>query len=139
MPRDTPYAGVAAIFRSAIEAGRAPRVLEDGQQQRDFIHVRDVARANVLALTADPPVTGALNVASGTPRTVLDLAEAVTATAGSGAPAPMVVGGYRVGDVRHIFADTRRARAQLGFTAKVRFEEGVRDFASAPLGAVPAQ
>ena len=139
MPRDTPYAGVAAIFRSAIEAGRAPRVLEDGQQQRDFIHVRDVARANVLALTADPPVTGALNVASGTPRTVLDLAEAVTAAAGSGAPAPMVVGGYRVGDVRHIFADTRRARAQLGFTAKVRFEEGVRDFASAPLGAVPAQ
>src|SRR5207245_10916693 len=55
MPRDTPYAGVAAIFRSALEAGRAPRVLEDGRQRRDFIHVRDVARANLLALTSDPP------------------------------------------------------------------------------------
>ncbi len=74
MPRDTPYAGVAAIFRSALEAGRAPRVFEDGGQRRDFVHVRDVARANVLALTAVDPVPGAFNVASGKPRTVLEMA-----------------------------------------------------------------
>src|SRR5437868_5251192 len=135
MPRDTPYAGVAAIFRSAIEAGRAPRVLEDGRQRRDFIHVRDVARANVLALAADPPVLGALNVASGSPRTVLDLANALTTAAGHGAPAPTVVGGYRIGDARHVFAEPNRARTRLGFTASVGFEEGVRDFASAPLRA----
>jgi len=139
MPRDTPYAGVAAIFRSALEAGRAPRVLEDGRQRRDFVHVRDVARANVLALTADPPVTGTLNIASGAPRTVLDLAHALTEATGDAAPAPEVVGGYRTGDVRHVFADTERARTKLGFTASVGFEEGVSDFASAPLRAGAAQ
>jgi dTDP-L-rhamnose 4-epimerase len=139
MPRDTPYSGVAAIFRSAVEAGRAPRVLEDGRQRRDFVHVRDVARANVLALTADPPVGGALNVASGAPRTVLDLAQALSSAVGNGALAPDVVGGYRIGDVRHVFADTERARARLGFTAKVGFDEGVREFASAPLRAGVAQ
>jgi dTDP-L-rhamnose 4-epimerase len=139
MPRDTPYAGVAAIFRSALEAGRAPSVYEDGRQLRDFVHVRDVARANVLALTTDPPVTGAINIASGAPRTVLDLAHALTEAAGNGAPAPEVVGGYRLGDVRHVFAATQRAHAQLGFTADVGFEDGVRDFASAPLRAGAAQ
>jgi dTDP-L-rhamnose 4-epimerase len=133
MPRDTPYAGVAAIFRSALEAGRAPTVLEDGRQRRDFIHVRDVARANLLALTADPPVLGAYNIASGTPRTVLDLAHALAASSSNGAPRPQVVGGYRIGDVRHVFAATERARAELGFTAHTGFEEGVRDFASTPL------
>jgi dTDP-L-rhamnose 4-epimerase len=139
MPRDTPYAGVAAIFRSALEAGRAPSVYEDGRQRRDFVHVRDVARANVLALTTDPPVTGAINIASGAPRTVLDLAHALTGAAGNGASAPEVVGGYRLGDVRHVFAATQRAHAQLGFTADVGFEDGVRDFASAPLRAGAAQ
>jgi dTDP-L-rhamnose 4-epimerase len=133
MPRDTPYAGVAAIFRSALEAGRAPRVLEDGRQRRDFVHVRDVAHANVLALTADPPVAGAFNVASGAPRTVFDLARALTTAAGTGRPAPEIIGGYRVGDARHVFAETERARTKLGFTASVGFDEGVRDFATAPL------
>jgi dTDP-L-rhamnose 4-epimerase len=135
MPRDTPYAGVAAIFRSAIEAGASPKVLEDGMQRRDFVHVSDVARANVLALTADPPVAGALNIASGEPRTVLDLAQVLTAAAGKGAAPPEVVGGYRLGDVRHVFAATNRAAAQLGFTAQVRFEDGVRGLASVPLSA----
>ena len=139
MPRDTPYAGVAAIFRSALETGRAPRVLEDGMQRRDFVHVHDVARANALALTAEPPVAGAFNIASGSPRTVLDLAHALTRAAGNGVPAPTVVGGYRIGDVRHVFAETGRARDQLGFTASVEFDEGVRDFASAPLRAGAAQ
>ena len=139
MPRDTPYAGVAAIFRSAIESGRAPQVLEDGQQRRDFVHVQDVARANVLALTADPPATGPLNVASGTPHTVLDLACALTTAAEGAAPAPAVVGGYRIGDVRHVFADPQRARDQLGFTANVTFEEGMHEFASAPLRAAGSQ
>jgi dTDP-L-rhamnose 4-epimerase len=135
MPRDTPYAGVAAIFRSAVEAGEPPRVLEDGMQRRDFVHVRDVARANVLALTSEPPVTGPLNIASGEPRTVLDLARAFTDAAGSGAPPPEVVGGYRLGDVRHVFAATGRAATRLGFTAQVRFEDGVRELASTPLRA----
>src|SRR5204862_5799853 len=70
MPRDTPYAGVASIFRSALERGEAPRVFEDGRQLRDFVHVHDVARAVVRALTVPEPFVGALNVASGVPRSV---------------------------------------------------------------------
>jgi dTDP-L-rhamnose 4-epimerase len=132
MPRDTPYAGVAAIFRSAVAAGQPPRVLEDGRQRRDFVHVHDVARADLLALTADPPVTGAVNIATGVPRTVLDLAHALVAAA-TNAPPPEVVGGYRAGDVRHVFAATDRARHELGFTADIAFEQGICELANAPL------
>ena len=133
MPRDTPYAGVAAIFRSALQAGRPPRVLEDGRQRRDFVHVADVARANLLALTAPEPVAGPLNVASGEPRTVLDMATALAAALGG--PPPEVVGGTRPGDVRHVFAATARAAARLGFRARVGFAEGMAGFARAPLRA----
>jgi dTDP-L-rhamnose 4-epimerase len=130
MPRDTPYAGVAAIFASALAAGRAPQVLEDGGQLRDFVHVRDVARANVLALTGEP-VCGALNVCSGAPRSVLEMARALHAAAGSSGPEPDVVGGYRLGDVRHVFADARRARRVLGFEAAEEFDAGMAELAEA--------
>jgi dTDP-L-rhamnose 4-epimerase len=132
MPRDTPYAGVASIFRSAFAARRAPRVFEDGAQRRDFVHVRDVARANVLALGGAPP--GVYNVASGTPRTVLEMAQAL-ARAIPGAPAPVVSGEWRAGDVRHVFASPERAAAELGFTAAEDFEAGMREFSTAPLRA----
>jgi len=134
MPRDTPYAGVASIFRSSLAAGKAPLVYEDGGMRRDFVHVRDVARANVLALTAPEPVVGAFNVASGTPRTVLDMARAL-ARAFDGAPEPQVTGQWRGGDVRHVFASARLAVERLGFTAREDFEDGMREFASAPLRA----
>jgi dTDP-L-rhamnose 4-epimerase len=133
MPRDTPYAGVAAIFRSALEAGRAPEVTEDGGQRRDFVHVRDVARVNELAIHADEPVDGPLNVASGTPHTVLEMASALAAGLGPGAPEPVVTGRYRLGDVRHVFAATEAAAERLGFRAEVGFDEGMLDFATAPL------
>ena len=133
MPRDTPYAGVASIFRSALAAGRAPQVFEDGGQRRDFVHVSDVARANVLALTAPTPYDGALNVASGHSITVLEMAEAV-ASAHSG-PRPEVVGRYRLGDVRHIVADPSRARDAIGFRARTVPAEGLRRFADDPLRA----
>ena len=131
MPRDTPYAGVASIFRSALAAGRPAQVFEDGGQTRDFVHVRDVARANVLALTADVP-SGAYNIASGAPHTVLDMATALTDAFGPGAPRPEVRGGWRPGDVRHIVASPRKAQEQLGFTAEISFEDGMAEFAHAP-------
>jgi dTDP-L-rhamnose 4-epimerase len=131
MPRDTPYSGVAAIFRSALESGAAPTVLEDGGQRRDFVHVTDVARANVLALEAGPDVTGAFNVCSGDPHTVGELAAELASAYGG--PAPVVAGGYRLGDVRHVFASAVMARDVLGYTAEVAFADGVRDFAAAPL------
>jgi dTDP-L-rhamnose 4-epimerase len=131
MPRDTPYAGVAAIFRSALAAGRAPGVFEDGAQRRDFVHVADVARANVLALEAGAP--GAFNVASGTPRTVGDMAHALWVAAGgeAAAPAPVVTGEFRLGDVRHVVASTDRAASVLGFRAGVTLEAGMRELVAA--------
>ncbi len=133
MPRDTPYAGVASIFASQIAAGRAPRVFEDGRQLRDFVHVRDVARANVLALTREPPATGAFNVASGHPRTVGEVAQALCSAAGPAGPAPIVTGQYRLGDVRHVFASARLAAEKLGFVAREDFSAGMAEFARAPL------
>jgi dTDP-L-rhamnose 4-epimerase len=131
MPRDTPYAGVASVFRSALAGGRPAMVFEDGGQTRDFVHVRDVARANVLALTADV-APGAYNVASGTPHTVLDMAVALTGAFGPGAPRPEIRGGWRPGDVRHIVASPRRAAEALGFEAEIGFEDGMAEFARAP-------
>jgi dTDP-L-rhamnose 4-epimerase len=133
MPRDTPYAGVAALFRSALAAGRAPQVFEDGGQLRDFVHVRDVARANVIALTRPEPAAGTFNIASGTPRTVLQMAEALADAAGPAAPRPEITGGYRLGDVRHVFASAGLAADVLGFTAAEDFAAGMREFATAPL------
>ncbi|MFF5339484.1 NAD-dependent epimerase/dehydratase family protein [Streptomyces althioticus] len=132
MPRDTPYAGVASFFRSALARGEAPRVFEDGAQRRDFVHVRDVASANVTALEADLPA-GALtayNTGSGTPHTVGEMAQALAAA--HGGPSPVVTGDYRLGDVRHITADSTRLRTDLGWKPGITFEEGMREFASAP-------
>ena len=131
MPRDTPYAGVASIFRSALAAGRAPEVFEDGGQTRDFVHVDDVARANVAALTRPDVAPGAYNIASGTPHTVGDLAHALTGATGADL-APIVTGRWRLGDVRHIVASPARAEAALGFVAEVDFATGMAAFARAP-------
>jgi dTDP-L-rhamnose 4-epimerase len=132
MPKDTPYSGVAAIFRSALEAGRPPRVFEDGGQRRDFVHVSDVARANVAALEATARGgIRAYNVASGRPATVGEMAAALAAA--TGGPAPVVTGEFRLGDVRHVVASPARAAAELGFTADVDLVTGVAEFARAAL------
>jgi dTDP-L-rhamnose 4-epimerase len=129
MPRDTPYAGVASLFASALASGEAPRVFEDGAQRRDFVHVRDVALANVAALTSAVPVTGPLNVASGRPRGVGEMAQALADAAGPDAPRPLVTGEYRLGDVRHVFASPERAQRLLGFRAGEDFAQGMRELA----------
>ena len=133
MPRDTPYAGVASIFRSALERGAAPRVMEDGRQRRDFVHVSDVAAANAAALAADqePSGFGAVNVCSGEPHTIGDLASELAATMGG--PAPEIVGGARPGDVRHVVADPAYAASRLGFRATTTFTDGLAAFATDPL------
>jgi len=140
MPRDTPYAGVASFFRSSLEAGRAPRVFEDGAQRRDFVHVRDVAGATVTAVKAvageglptGPGALRAYNVGSGTPRTVGQLASALADAYGG--PSPVVTGEYRLGDVRHVTASSERIGRELGWQAAVPFAEGVKEFAAAPAG-----
>jgi dTDP-L-rhamnose 4-epimerase len=145
MPRDTPYSGVAAIFRSCLENGVPPRVFEDGGQRRDFVHVRDVAQANLLALEAagravtgtdhagaSPGALRCYNVASGEPHTVGEMAAALSAAFGGGLE-PVVTGEYRLGDVRHVVASPAAAAADLGFRAQIRFADGMAEFARAPL------
>ncbi|MYS91254.1 MULTISPECIES: NAD-dependent epimerase/dehydratase family protein [Streptomyces] len=131
MPRDTPYAGVASFFRSALARGEAPRVFEDGRQRRDFVHVRDVAAANAVVLEAEaaPGVLTAYNTGSGDPHTVGEMARALAAAYGG--PEPVVTGEYRLGDVRHITADSSRLRAESGWKPAVGFEEGMAEFARA--------
>jgi dTDP-L-rhamnose 4-epimerase len=148
MPQDTPYSGVAAIFRSCLENGVPPRVFEDGGQRRDFVHVRDVAQANLLAFEAvDRAVSAAdpagssgadagglrcYNVASGEPHTVGEMATALAAAFGAGLD-PVVTGEYRLGDVRHVVASPAAAAAGLGFRAQIGFAEGMAEFARAAL------
>jgi dTDP-L-rhamnose 4-epimerase len=105
-------------------------VFEDGGQRRDFVHVHDVAQANLLALTAAPTTTGPFNVASGEVSTVLELAEGLAA-AHAGAPAPVVTGQWRAGDVRHVFASPRRAAELLGFEARTPLARGLSELAGA--------
>lgn len=131
MPRDTPYSGVAAIFRSELEAGDVPRVFEDGGQMRDFVHVDDVAAANVIAVDANPVGFSAFNVCSGRPISILEMATELCETRGD--VLPLVTGQYRSGDVRHIVADPARAAEVLGFRAAVDPRDGLREFAYAPL------
>ncbi|MFI5864023.1 NAD-dependent epimerase/dehydratase family protein [Streptomyces sp. NPDC051546] len=133
MPRDTPYAGVASFFRSALARGEAPRVFEDGAQRRDFIHVGDVAAANAVALEAvggmSAGALAAFNTGSGDPHTVGEMANALAAAYGGAAP--VVTGEFRLGDVRHITADSARLRRELGWRPRVGFAEGMAEFARA--------
>ena len=134
MPADTPYAGVAAIFRSALARGEAPQVFEDGGQVRDFVHVDDVALANVLAIEqvrAHPSGVTPYNIASGHPFTIGEMA-AVLARAGDG-PEPVVTGQYRAFDVRHVVASPDAAVDGLGFRAEVLPEDGQARLATDPL------
>jgi dTDP-L-rhamnose 4-epimerase len=134
MPRDTPYAGVGAIFRSSLERGEAPRVFEDGGQRRDFVHVRDVAQASVLAIESVGSAGGGAgeltpyNVASGESHTIQEMAVALAKAYGG--PEPVVTGQYRLGDVRHIVASPERARSGLDFRATIPFEEGMAELAA---------
>ncbi len=136
MPQDTPYSGVAAVFRSALERGEPPRVFEDGGQMRDFVHVSDVAAANVLAVEQVAGLPGdtfvAYNICSGQPVSIVDVARHLTTGAGRD-DAPVVSGEFRAGDVRHIVASPELARAELGFTARVSPATGLAEFATAPL------
>ena len=135
MPRDTPYSGVAAIFRSSIEKKEPPKVFEDGGQMRDFVHVDDVAAANLAAAQLEEPDRAgfaAVNVCSGWPISILEVATALCDARGC-ALSPVVTGQYRSGDVRHIVADPGRAEDVLGFRAAVDPHDGLREFAFAPL------
>ncbi|OBB22146.1 NAD-dependent dehydratase [Mycolicibacterium peregrinum] len=133
MPRDTPYSGVAAIFRSQLESGQEPRVFEDGGQMRDFVHVDDVAAANVAGVDAGLEGFNAFNVCSGRPISIMEVAGRLSEA--RGADKPVVTGQYRSGDVRHIVASPELAAQVLGFEAAIDPSDGLAEFAFAPLRA----
>jgi dTDP-L-rhamnose 4-epimerase len=127
LPSDTPYAGVAALFRSRLMHGQPPLVYEDGRQRRNFVHVDDVAEAVVAATTADlpPGVCTALNIGTAKVHTVGQMAALMSAAMGG--PPPVTTGQYRLSDVRHITADCSRAGRVLGWRSGIRLEDGIAD------------
>jgi dTDP-L-rhamnose 4-epimerase len=123
-----PYTGVLAIFASRLLNGRPPVLFEDGKQRRDFVSVHDVASACLLAMDREDAVGRVFNVASGEARSILDVAADMASALGRPLQ-PEVTGKYRVGDIRHCFADISLARDQLGYEPRVSFEHGIRELA----------
>jgi dTDP-L-rhamnose 4-epimerase len=121
-----PYTGVAAIFSSRLLNGEPPLIFEDGEQRRDFVSVYDIVQALLLAGEAPGAVGKALNVGSGSPVTVNEVATTLARVLGVDV-APQVTSRYRVGDIRNCFADISLAREALGYEPRVSFEEGMRD------------
>ena len=124
-----PYTGVLAIFAARLLNDRPPVIFEDGLQQRDFVSVRDVAQACRLALETPDAVGRAINVGSGQPRTVREVAQRLARVMGREEIEPEISGKYRIGDVRHCFADIRLARRLLGYEPRVDFDEGLVELA----------
>ena len=125
-----PYTGVLAIFASRLMNGRPPSIFEDGLQRRDFVSVTDVAAACRLALEVPDAAGRVFNVGSGRSYTVLDVAERVARAVGMPHVQPEVSGKYRVGDIRHCFADIRLARRVLGYEPKTLLEDGLGELAA---------
>jgi dTDP-L-rhamnose 4-epimerase len=125
-----PRAGVMPIFLSRLLSESAPLINEDGQQRRDFVSVRDVVEAFVLALRR-PDVGGKVfNVGSGAAVTIREVADRVARALGRAHIAPSITGQHRAGDVRHCFADVTSARETLGFTPRVSLTAGLEDVAA---------
>jgi dTDP-L-rhamnose 4-epimerase len=131
-----PYTGVLAIFSSRLLNGRAPLIFEDGRQQRDFVSVTDVARACLLALDIPEAAGQVFNIGSGHPVDILQVAERIARVLGTSVP-PEVTGHFRVGDVRHCFADISRARQVLGYEPSVAFNDGLVQLAAWLEGQTP--
>jgi dTDP-L-rhamnose 4-epimerase len=120
-----PYTGVLAIFASRILNGQPPLIFEDGRQQRDFVNVHDVVSACALAMESQRAVGQAINIGSGKPRTILEIARSMASAMGRPHLDPDIPGKYRMGDVRHCYADISLARELLGYEPKIGFEGGL--------------
>ncbi len=122
-----PYTGVAAIFSARILNGQPPVIYEDGLQSRDFIHVRDIVQASLLAMGREEADYEMFNVGTGRPLTVLQIAQVLIDSLADGKIEPEIVGQYRRGDIRHCFADIGKIGDRLGFMPQVSFEDGISD------------
>ena len=121
-----PYTGVAAIFASRLMNRRPPMIFEDGKQMRDFVSVQDVVQANLLAMERSEADGQAVNVGSGVPISIREVAQALEAALGINIGAE-ISGKYRAGDIRHCFADISRAKNLLGYEPRVTFQQGMEE------------
>ncbi len=124
-----PYTGVAAVFASRMINGKQPLIFEDGEQQRDFVSIHDIVRANLLAMDRPESNGQVINIGSGKPVSIRRVAELLANALGSKGIEPVVTGKYRAGDIRHCYADISRARALLGYEPQVTHEEGFLELA----------
>jgi dTDP-L-rhamnose 4-epimerase len=122
-----PYTGILSIFSTRIRQGLEIDIFEDGLESRDFVYIDDVVEATYRATVGSIGGGGVFNVGTGVPVTVTEVVEALMDAFGQRVPTH-VSGHYRLGDIRHCIADTRRARDELGFEARIQFAEGVREF-----------
>lgn len=123
-----PYTGVAAVFASRMLNGKQPLIFEDGEQMRDFVHVDDIVRANLLAMERPQSSGHVINIGSGTPITIRRVAEKLAASLGREA-FPVITNKYRAGDIRHCYADITKARDLLGYEPQVSHEMGFQELA----------
>ena len=121
-----PYTGVAAIFGSRLLNGNPPIVFEDGQQMRDFVSVHDIVQANLLAMQRPGADGAALNIGSGNPVTIREIAVEMERALGVAIPIE-ITGKYRAGDIRHCFGDISAASKLLGYKPRVRLKQGIKE------------
>jgi len=124
-----PYTGACAIFTSRILNNKPPYIFEDGNQARDFIHVKDIAQANLNALEHSNPNYEAINVGTGKPITIIELAETLTKLYNKPNLKPYISNEYRKGDIRHCYADTQKMHRLLDFKSTASLQEGLIELA----------
>lgn len=125
---NNPYTGILSIFSTRIRRGMSLPIFEDGNESRDFVHVNDVVQAITLALESDASNGGTFNVGAGEPTSVLQIANMLV-DAFNGKVRPTVTGQYRLGDIRHCFADITNSKETLNFAPLVTLEKGIEEFA----------
>lgn len=132
-----PYTGVLAIFASRLLNGRPPLIFEDGEQQRDFVSVRDVACACRLALETPAAADQVFNVGSGCHYTIKEIAKRMGQAVGREDIDPTITQKYRIGDIRHCYANITRAREVLGYEPRISLEHGLAELAEWLRGQIP--
>ena len=125
-----PYTGGAAIFAARLINHQAPMIFEDGEQMRDFVSVHDIVQANLLAMESGPSDGEVINIGSGQPITIRQVADTLAAALGRQDLEPVITQRYRAGDIRHCFADLSKARKLLGYEPRVTHKEGFEELAA---------
>jgi dTDP-L-rhamnose 4-epimerase len=123
-----PYTGILSIFSSLILNNKPINIFEDGKESRDFVFIDDVVAATILGIENDAIDNDVFNVGAGVATDVITVAQTLLAKYNKDVPLT-ITGNYRLGDIRHNFADLTKIKKALGYTPTVSFEEGITKFA----------